>query len=288
MPEKTIGPIKARPLGKTGVNVAQVGLGGEGILRTFGKSAAAKAVIDEAVRQGITYFDSARAYAGSEGYYGSYWPYHAEARSKVFQTSKSASRDRERAIDDLEITLRTMGTDHLDLWQIHDVRTRDDIEAIEREGGALEVFVQAKEEGHVKYIGVTGHYDPDILTYAVEHWPVDTVLMPVNPVEGIIGGFMDRTLPAARKKGLGVIGMKVLGASNLIYRELGITPERLIRYALSQPVSVAIVGCSTPEEVQTLAETGRTFMPMTRDEQDKLLATFKPFAKQLAYYRGDL
>jgi hypothetical protein len=82
--------------------------------------------------------------------------------------------------------------------------------------------------------------------------------------------------------------MKVLGASNLIYRELGITPERLIRYALSQPVSVAIVGCSTPEEVQTLAETGRTFMPMTREEQDKLLATFKPFAKQLAYYRGDL
>jgi predicted aldo/keto reductase-like oxidoreductase len=181
-----------------------------------------------------------------------------------------------------------MGTDHLDLWQIHDVRTRDDIEAIEREGGALEAFLQAKEEGYIKYIGVTGHYDPEILTYAVEHWPVDTVLMPVNPVEGVIGGFLDGTLPAARKRGLGIIGMKVLGASNYIYRELGITPERLIRYALSQPVSTAIVGCSTPEEVATLAEVGRIFTPMDEQEQQKLISTFKPFAKQLAYYRGNL
>jgi aryl-alcohol dehydrogenase-like predicted oxidoreductase len=240
MEKSTMATIKARPLGKTGVNVSRVGLGGEGVLRTFGKSTAAKAVIDEAVHQGITYFDSARAYAG------------------------------------------------LDLWQIHDVRTRDDIEAIEREGGALEVFVQAKEEGYVRHIGVTGHYDPEILTHAVEHWPVDTVLMPVNPVEGVIGGFLDKTLPAARKMGLGIIGMKALGASNYIYRELGITPERLIRFALSKPISVAIVGCSTPEEVQTLADVGGTAAKMTREEQDKLVALFKPFARQLAYYRGDL
>jgi aryl-alcohol dehydrogenase-like predicted oxidoreductase len=288
MADKTMEAIRTRPLGKTGVNPSIVGLGGEGVLRTFGKSTAAKAVIDEAVRQGITYFDSARAYAGSEGYYGAYWPYHREARARVFQTSKSASRDREGALKDLRTTLRTMGLDHLDLWQIHDVRTREDIEAIEGPGGALEAFVEAKEEGLTRFIGVTGHYDPEILTYAVEQWPVDTVLMPVNPVEGAIGGFLDTTLPAARRKGIGVIGMKVLGASNYIYKELGITSERLIRYALSIPVSAAIVGCSTPEEVRTLAEVGRTFTPMDEQEQQKLIATFKPFAKQLAYYRGDL
>jgi aryl-alcohol dehydrogenase-like predicted oxidoreductase len=285
---KMMASIKLRPLGKTGVNVSRVGLGGEGVLRTFGKSTAAKTVIDEAVRQGITYFDSARAYAGSEGYYGAYWPYHADARAGVFQTSKSASRDRDGAVNDLKTTLRTMGIDHLDLWQIHDVRTEEDIEAIQAPGGALEAFVAAKEEGLTRFIGVTGHYDPRILTYAVANWPVDTVLMPVNPVEGVIGGFLDGTLPAAKKRGLGIIGMKVLGASNFIYRELGITPERLIRYALSQPISTAIVGCSSPEEVQTLAETGRTYTPMTLEEQEKLVTTFKPFAKQLAYYRGDL
>ncbi|OPY26455.1 MAG: 2,5-diketo-D-gluconate reductase A [Methanocella sp. PtaU1.Bin125] len=289
MAEKTaMTAIKARPLGKTGAAPSRVGLGGEGVLRTFGKSAAAKAVIDEAVRQGITYFDSARAYAGSEGYYGAYWPFHREERARVFQTSKSASRDREGAIRDLETTLRTMGAEYLDLWQIHDVRTMDDVSEIEREGGALEVFIQAKEEGHVKHIGVTGHHDPDVLTYAIEHWPVDTVLLPVNPVEGAIGGFLDRTLPAARRKGIGVIGMKIMGAGSFLYPELGITPEQLIRYALSWPISVAIVGCKTPEEVKTLAETGRTFTPMSDDEQQRLVAAFKPFARQLAYYRGDL
>jgi hypothetical protein len=87
---------------------------------------------------------------------------------------------------------------------------------------------------------------------------------------------------------MGIIGMKVLGASNYIYRELGITPERLIRYALSQPISAAIVGCKTPEEVAILAEIGRTFTPMDEQEKQKIISTFKPFAKQLAYYRGDL
>lgn len=179
-----------------------------------------------------------------------------------------------------------MAIDHLDLWQIHDVRTIEDIDAIEAQGGALEAFIEAKEAGMTKFIGVTGHNNPDILTYAVNNWPVDTVLMPVNPVEGVLGGFLDRTLPAALNKGIGVIGMKVLGASNYIYKDLGITPEILIRYALSQPVSLIIVGCSTPGEVQTLAKAGSTFKPMTEAEQKKIVTVFKPFAKQLGYYRG--
>jgi hypothetical protein len=80
--------------------------------------------------------------------------------------------------------------------------------------------------------------------------------------------------------------MKVLGASSYVSRELDITAERLIRYALSQPISVAIVGCSTPDEVKTLAEVGRAATKMSAGEQEKLVAAFRPFAKQLAYYRG--
>jgi aryl-alcohol dehydrogenase-like predicted oxidoreductase len=278
--------LGTRPLGKTGFTATQVGLGGEGVLRTFGKTGAAKAVIAEAVARGISYFDSARAYAGSEGYYGSYWPSHPGERARVFQTSKSASRDRESALKDLRTTLRTMGIDRLDLWQIHDVRTREDVEQIEAPGGALEAFLEAKEAGLTRFIGVTGHHDPDVLTYAVDSWPVDTVLLPVNPVEGALGGFLDRTLPAARKRGLGIIGMKVLGAANYIYPEFGVTPELLIRYALSQPVSLVIVGCKTPEEVRALCDAGRSFVPMTLEEQRKVVATFKPFSTQLAYYRG--
>lgn len=280
--------ILTRPLGKTGFNASIVGLGGEGVLRTFGRTGAARSVIDEAVSQGIRYFDSARAYAGSEGYYGSYWPYHREERGRVFQTSKSASRDYAGAVADLRTTLRTMGIDHLDLWQIHDVRTREDILAIEGPGGALEAFLEAKDKGLVRHIGVTGHYDPAILSYAVDHWPVDTVLLPVNPVEGVLGGFLTQTLPLALEKGIGVIGMKVLGASNYIYSELGITPELLMRYALSQKVSLIIVGCSSPTEVQALAKAGTDFKPMSAEEQEKITKIFKPFSRQLAYYRGNL
>lgn len=284
----SIGKISTRQLGKTGFTTTVVGLGGEGVLRTFGKTGPAKEVIREAVSQGISYFDSARAYAGSEGYYGSYWPYNKEARSRVFQTSKSASRDYEGAMADLRTTLRTMGIDHLDLWQIHDVRTKEDILEIEGPGGAMEAFLEAKDQGLVKHIGVTGHHDPAVLSYAVDHWPVDTVLLPVNPVEGALGGFLTQTVPIAREKGIGIIGMKVLGASNFIYKEIGATPELLMRYALSQPVSLIIVGCSTPEEVQTLAGAGRDFKPMSVEEQERVVKVFKPFSKQLAYYRGNL
>ena len=280
------GAIDTRPLGKTGINTTIVGLGGEGVLRTFGKTGPAKSVIGEAVSQGIRYFDSARAYAGSEGYYGSYWPFNKEARSRIFQTSKSASRDYEGAMADLKTTLRTMGIDHLDLWQIHDVRTKEDILDIEGPGGALEAFLEAKNQGLIKHIGVTGHHDPAILSYCVDNWPVDTVLLPVNPVEGALGGFLTQTLPIAVDKGIGVIGMKVLGASNYIYEELGATPELLMRYALSQNVSTIIVGCSSPAEVQTLAKMGRDFKPMSAEEQEKVVKVFKPFSKQLAYYRG--
>lgn len=279
--------ICTRLFGRTGQAVTCVGLGGEGVLRTFGKTTDALAVIREAAAQGIGYFDSARVYAGSEGYYGSFWADRPEIRPGIFQTSKSASRDRKGALDDLEKSLATLGLDNLDLWQIHDVRTEEDLRAIQSPGGALEVFLEAKAAGKIRFIGVTGHQDPGVLTRAVRELPVDSVLMPVNPVEGALGGFFDSTLPAAKEKGIAVIGMKVLGASYYISPEQGVTPGLLIRYALSQEITLVIVGCSTPQEVQALAGAGRNFEPLSSDEQHELVSRFRPHARQLAYYRGD-
>lgn len=132
---------------------------------------------------------------------------------------------------------------------------------------------------------MTGHHDPDVLSHAVENWPVDAVMMPVNPVEGALGGFLTSTLPAAREQGLAVIGMKVLGGSNYLVPDAGVTPEALVRYALAQDISVAIVGCSTPAEVQALAAAGRSG-PMPDDEAAALVEAFRPYARELAYYRG--
>ena len=279
-------PIQTNLFGHTDQRVTVVGLGGEGILRTYGRLAEARKVIQEAIVQGITYFDSAHVYADSEIYYGSLWPELPDVRSRVFQASKSASRDAKGALSDLENTLERMGTDYLDLWQIHDVRTEQDLRVISGSGGALDAFVGAKSSGKVRYIGVTGHHDPTILTRAVQDWPVDAVMIPVNPAEGVLGGFLTTTLPAAKEKQIAVIGMKILGASHYVRPELGITPELLISYALSHEITVAIVGCSTVDEVRTLAGAGTDRVPMDDEKKRNLLQKFEPHARQLAFYRG--
>ncbi len=284
--KETTDSVPRRAFGKTGIEVTMTGLGGEGVLRTYGQESAARTVIQAAIDQGIAYFDSARAYAGSEMYYGLVWPDHPDKRARVIQTSKSAKRDRRGALADLDRTLENMGIDHLDLWQIHDVRTQEDLRTISRPGGALEAFEEARASGKTRFIGVTGHHDPNILTRAIKEWPVDSVMMPINPVEAILGGFMDSALPAALEKGIAVIGMKILGASHYILPESGITPEMLIRFALSQPISVAIVGCSTVSHVRKLAATARSFSPLSPEEQGKIKSLFHPHAKRLAFYRG--
>lgn len=277
-----------RLFGSSGPSVTSVGLGGEGVLRTYGRDAEAQAVIEEAAFQGIGYFDSARAYAGSEGYYGFFWRGHSSLRESTFQTSKSAARDRDGAQDDLLRTLETLGCSFLDLWQIHDLRTGRDLEAIEAPGGALEAFLQARETGLTRYVGITGHHNPAVLERAVLSWPVDAVLMPVNPIEAVLGGFLDRVLRAAQARGMAVIGMKVLGGSHYLSAKSGISSEKLIRFALSQDIATAIVGCSTPAEVQSLAKAGRDFQPMSQEEQEDLVAIFRPHARRLAFYRGGL
>ncbi|MDP2105605.1 MAG: aldo/keto reductase, partial [Desulfobulbaceae bacterium] len=234
-----------------------------------------------------TYFDSARVYAESEIYYGQVWGKEPELRAKIFQTSKSASRDRDGAMADLHSTLKRLQTSYLDLWQIHDVRTEDDLLAIGRTGGALEAFVAAKEQGLVRHIGVTGHHDPHILTKAVKLWPVDSVLMPVNPVEEVLGGFLTQTLSAAREKGIAVIGMKLLGGAGAHYvlPKLEVTAEALVRFALAHSITLPIVGCSSPEEVKELVAAVQQG-PLPEQERVTLAAMYRPYAERMAFYRG--
>jgi aryl-alcohol dehydrogenase-like predicted oxidoreductase len=279
-------PIKTNPFGATGRVVTRVGLGGEGVLRTTGRFREAGAVITAAAEQGITYFDSARVYSDSELYLGGIWKQDPEKRRSIFQSSKSASRDKKGARKDLEESLERLETDYLDLWQIHDVRTPKELDKISGPGGALEAFVDAKEEGKTRFIGVTGHHDPDVLARAVREWPVDSVMIPVNPVEEIIGGFLTRTLPAALDRKIAVIAMKVFGGGNYVAPHLGVTPELLLRYVLGKPVTLAIVGCSSVSEVEFLAEGGRSAKPLENPELKKLLAPFRENARQLAFYRG--
>ncbi len=278
--------IPTVPFGTTGRMVTRVGLGGEGVLRTTGKTQAAHRVIRSAIAEGITYYDSARVYSDSEVYYGGIWKRDPEERGRVFQTSKSASRDKNGARKDLEETLQRLNLAYLDLWQIHDVRTLEELSVISGPGGALEAFVEAQAEGKVRFIGVTGHHDPGVLAQAVKSLPVDSVMIPVNPVEELLGGFLTRTLPAALDKGIAVIGMKIFGAGHYIAPHLGVTPDLLLRYALSKPITVAIAGCSKASEVEALAAAGRSEQPLDKAEFQKLIGPFKENFRQLAFYRG--
>ncbi len=197
-------------------------------------------------------------------------------------------RDRRGALADLSTSLLTMSLPYLDLWQIHDVRDGEDLRALSGNGGGLEAFQEARKSGKVRHIGVTGHHDPEILTRAVIDWPLDSVMLPVNPVEGVLGGFLDGTLTAAREKGLAVIGMKVLGGGHYVSPHQGISAELLIRYALSWDIDVVIVGCETPAEVKVLSHVGRAFSPLSRKEMSAVEDVFRPHARRLAFYRGAL
>jgi aryl-alcohol dehydrogenase-like predicted oxidoreductase len=274
--------LQTRPLGGTGVEPTVLGLGGEGVLRTFGYDAQAREVIHEALREQITYFDSARAYAGSERYYGV--ALGAE-RERIFLTSKAHDRTARGALAMLDQTLANMRVDHLDLWQVHDVRTREDLDAIAAPGGAYEAFAHAKSAGKTRFIGVTGHYDPEVLLAAIEELRFDTVLLPVNPCEAVARPFAATVGARAMRLGMGVIGMKAFSRGLLTQASPGASVQELTDYALSQPVHVVIIGCDSVEQVRANVAAVRRFAPMSEQRQKALERRLAPVARQMLYYR---
>jgi len=274
--------IPKRKLGRTGVEVTLLGLGGEGVLRTFGFEREAYALINRALDLGINYFESARAYDGSESYYGRALQ---ERRSEVFLTSKSHARDKQGALAHLHQSLASMRTDHLDLWQVHDVRTADDIERIFGPQGAIEAFVEARQKGLTRFIGVTGHQDPAVIRACIERFPFDTVLLPVNPAEPAHHSFIDRVIPPAHERQMGIVGMKVYlrGLAARIPGFGGMEP--FLRYALSQPVSTVIIGCDDLQQLDANIRFASAFQPMTAEEQQELVRRVAPLARQLMYYK---
>ncbi|HAO92639.1 MAG: aldo/keto reductase [Deltaproteobacteria bacterium GWB2_55_19] len=270
-------PIPKRRLGKTGLEVTILGLGGEGLLRSYGQEKAAMEMISEAIDLGINYLESARAYAGSEIYYG-------EAlkgkRDKIYLASKSHARDRKGALAHLDETLKNMKTDYLDVWQIHDVRTEDDFNVIFGANGALEAFVEAKAAGKVRFIGVTGHQDPLILKRCLEAFDFDTVLIPVNPAEQHYKPFIEEIVPIAGAKDIGVVAMKTY------LRGLWDAPKKLLfNYALTQPVATAVIGADNIEQLRENAELASNFFSLKHKEIQRIAQIVSPFARELLYYK---
>jgi predicted aldo/keto reductase-like oxidoreductase len=274
-----------RQLGKTGAVVEIVSLGGEGILRTNGQHQSAVPMIEEALRLGVRYIDTAPAYQQSQDYYGAAFKnLGTTARDQVFLASKTHRRERDAALALLDDSLERLGTDRLDLWQLHDLRSQHDLDRIFGQGGAIEAVEKAKADGRVRFVGITGHYDPAILVEAMRRYPVDTVLCAINPADRARSPFLTSVIPEARQRNVGVIGMKIMAAGQLI-RDGAATPEELIHYAASHADTV-IIGCSSIAEVRQNLAVRDTFKPMTEGELAALEARIAPHSERYDTFKA--
>ncbi len=274
--------LPQRPLGRTGHIATLFALGGEGVLRTHGRTEEAVRVIHRAIDQGVNYCDTAPAYDSSMDYYGAAL---GDRRREIFLASKTHDRTRDGSLRLLDDSLRRLRTDHLDLWQLHDLRTTNDLSAIFSKGGALEAMQQARQDGRVRFLGITGHYDPAILLEAMRRFDFDTVLVALNAADVHRLSFAQTVLPEAARRGMGVIGMKVCAAGALVGRG-ALAMDEAMGYVLSLPgVSTVVIGCQTPAEVDDNARIARQFAPLPEPTMRELETRTRRSAPWLASYK---
>lgn len=275
-------PIPSRVLGKTGQSVTLIGLGGEGVLRSHGRLTDAGRVIERALDQGVTYCDTAPAYASSMDYYGAAL---GERRRQIFLASKTHDRSRDGSLRLLDDSLRRLRTDHLDLWQLHDLRTHDDLRRIFDKGGALEAQLQARDEGRIRFLGLTGHHDPAILQEAMRRFAFDTVLVALNAADSHRLPFIPTVLAEAHRQNMGVIAMKTLAAGRVLDV---MSAAEALGYAWSLPgVSLAIVGCSSPAEVDENAQAARQFQSLAEPRLRELEQRTARRERAFAYFKKE-
>src|SRR6476646_277226 len=262
MPQKAkAGGIPTRLFGKTGVKVSIIAQGGAR-MDLHPTVAEAAAHVRRIYDLGLTYFDCARSYWGgkSEEAYGI--GLHG-VRKNVFLTSKTTRRTRQEAEQELATSLKTLQTDHLDIWQMHDVRTPEEITTILGPGGAMEAFQAAKQAGKCRFIGFTGHFYPEThaaLLQAYDHW--DSVLLPVHAADHAYLSFEKTALPVAVSQGIGVQAIKVFCKAFLLR---SLSPRECLEYTLSMPVHVAVCGAGTQGQMEDNIRVAQSFKPLSAE-----------------------
>jgi aryl-alcohol dehydrogenase-like predicted oxidoreductase len=271
--------LPKRTYGKTGVRMPILALGGAGVLQDASRKAEAIAIIREAVEQGVYYLDTAQQYRDSERIFGESLE---GIRSKVFLSTKSGRRDYDGAWRDLENSLKRLRTDRLEQWIVHHVSYPHEIERLFAPDGAVKAFQQAKEQKIVQYVGISGHNDPQVIKTAMERFPFDMVLFPLNPTEPHHPRtFAKEFLEYARRKGVGLAVMKVMGVGRLV-GDGRFTVSELFRYALSYPIHTAVILPNSMRELRELLAAARAFAPLSQDELRALEARAKPLTDQVA------
>jgi aryl-alcohol dehydrogenase-like predicted oxidoreductase len=255
-----------RVLGKTGLKVPILGLGGAGKTPLSGNSEAeAILLIERALELGIRYFDTAASYGPSEAYLGRVLPAH---RDRVILASKTAERDRDGAWRELERSLQLLQTDRLDLWQLHHVSFHEELDRILGPDGAIQALEEAREQGIVRFSGITGHHEPDVIAAALKRYPFDTTLISINASDPHHPRpFIPTVLPVAREQNVGAIAMKV-PAYGRLFQPGGLAGmHEALGYTLSQAgVHTCIVAAESVPRLEANIQTARAFRPLAADE----------------------
>jgi uncharacterized protein len=265
------GEVPKKTLGRTGVQVSAMGLGGYH-LGSAETDQAANEIVAKAYDHGVRFFDNA-------------WEYHdglsEERLGKALKGKRDGSfvmtkvcthgRDKKIAMRMLEESLRRLQTDHLDLWQIHEVVYENDPDLIFAPNGVAEALLAAKQQGKVRFIGFTGHKDPEIHLRMLSHdFPFETVQMPLNCCDATFCSFETHVLPEANRRGIAALGMKSLGGSGELVKHGAVTAEQGLRYAMSLPVATTISGIDTMQVLDQNLKVAVNFQPLAAAEMQAL------------------
>lgn len=272
--------IPRRPLGRTGVSVSALGMGGHH-LGQLPSAAAAAELVHEAIASGITFFDNC-------------WEYHnglselwlGEAlrgkRDQIFLMTKVCTHGREGALGMhmLEESLRRLQTDHLDLWQIHGVGFESDPRLAFAKAGIIETMERARQQGKVRFVGFTGHKDPAVhLRMLKIGFHFDTVQMPLNPFDANFHRSFEReVLPEANKREVAVLGMKSLGGTAGGVKSGLLSAREALAYAMSLPVATTISGMDSTAVLRANVAVARGFRPLAPAAMDAIRAKARPGA----------
>jgi predicted aldo/keto reductase-like oxidoreductase len=285
--------LPQRTLGSTGLSVTMLGVGGFHIGAQ--NDSGAQATIEAALEAGVRFFDNSEDYqeGGAENRYGKFLS--PKYREHVFIMTKTNARDKATARAFLERSLRRMKCDYLDLWQIHEIVTKEDID--ERIGeGVLEYMLEAKAEGKVRHIGFTGHSFPDVHIHTLEksmEW--ETAQMPINALDPSRLSFVENTLPKLIERKVGILAMKTLAGGGFFRVRGGgggdnVVPDRIsveeaLHFVWSLPVSTLISGMDRPELIAENVKYAHSFAGLTEDDRRALVARVADLADSREWYK---
>jgi aryl-alcohol dehydrogenase-like predicted oxidoreductase len=266
--------MQTRPFGRTGKSFPILSFGGQRIVDEHNCTQEdAVRILNRALDGGIRYFDTAWAYSNGQAEQR-LGLVAKERRSEMWIATKTTDTSRDGALRQLEQSLQRLQTDHVDEWRLHNAYSFERLDQFTAQNGALQAAIEARDQGMVRYISISGHTDPQIQIQALNRFPFDSVLVAASALDHFIFSFAEEFLPVANARGVATIAMKVLGFGSLVH-----DVERALRYAFALPVSTVIVGMETMAQLEQNLAIAESFVPMSDEERLDFFKEIMPLVK---------